>query len=247
MELKKNPKANVGRNSSLYFAVGLNVMLLLTYLGLEHKTYETEATKIDILMLDNQIDEDIPITTIEFVPPPPPKATQARKDVVPEIITIVEDVEDIEESIIQSTEVGQDDIIDDREVGVEDVAVTEVEEDIEVPFAIIEKVPQFPGCTGNNSELRACFERKIQEHLQKHFRYPDPAVELDIQGRVFVFFLIDKNGLVTKIKSRGPDQLLETEAERIISLLPKMIPGRQRDRNVSVPYSIPINFKLQTQ
>lgn len=242
MELKKNPQANVGRNSSLYFAVGLNVMLLLTYLGLEHKTYEREATKVDILMLDDQFDEDIPITTIDMMPPPP-----AQKQIITEVITIVEDVVDVEESVIQSTEIGQDDIIDEREVGVEEVAVVEVEEDIEVPFALIEKVPQFPGCTGNNKELRACFERKIQEHLQKNFNYPDAAVELNIQGKVFVFFLIDKNGQVTKIKSRGPDRLLEIEAERIISLLPKMEPGRQRDRNVSVPYSIPINFKLQQQ
>ncbi|MBU2929601.1 energy transducer TonB [Winogradskyella psychrotolerans] len=241
MELKKNPKANVGRNSSLFFAVGLNVMLLLTYIGLEHKTYEKEAIKIDLLMLDDQYDEDIPITVIDVLPPPPPPQQQ----MVTEVITIVEDVEDVEESVIQSTEIGQDDIIDDREVGIEDVEVEEVEEDIEVPFALIEKVPQFPGCTGNNAELRACFERKIQEHLQKHFRYPEAAAELNIDGKVFVFFLIDKTGRVTKVKSRGPDKLLETEAERIINLLPKMEPGRQRDMNVGVPYSIPINFKLQ--
>ena len=244
MELKKNPKANVGRNSSLYFAVGLNVMLLLTYLGLEHKTYEKEATKIDILMLDDQFDEDIPITTIDLLPPPPPPPAQ---QMVSEVITIVEDVVDVEESVIQSTEIGQDDIIDDREVGVEDVAVVEVEEDIEVPFAVIEQVPQFPGCTGNNKELRACFERKIQEHLLKNFRYPAAAAELNIQGKVYVFFLIDKTGKVTKVKSRGPDKLLETEAERIVDLLPRMVPGKQRDKPVGVPYSIPINFKLQEQ
>ncbi len=66
MELKKNPKANVGRNSSLYFAVGLNVMLVLTYLGLEHKTYDKSSTKIDILMLTEQLEEEIPITTINI-------------------------------------------------------------------------------------------------------------------------------------------------------------------------------------
>ena len=239
MELKKNPKANVGRNSNLYFAVGLNVMLVLTYLGLEHKTYETEATKIDILMLDDQFDEDIPITTINMPPPPPPK------QIVNEAITIVEDVVDVEETIIESTEIGQDDVIEDRVVSVDDVAVEEVEEDIEVPFSVIEKVPQFPGCTGNNAELKACFQRKMQEHLQKHFSYPAAAADLNIQGKVFVFFLIDKNGEVTKIKSRGPDNLLEKEAERIIGLLPKMEPGKQRNKNVGVPYSIPINFKLQ--
>lgn len=241
MELKKNPKANVGRNSSLYFAVGLNVMLVLTYLGLEHKTYETDEIKIDLLMLDEQFDEDIPITTINIPPPPPPK------QVVTEVITIVEDVEDVEETVVKSTEIGQDDVIEEREVNVDDVVVEEVEEDVEVPFAVIEKVPQFPGCTGTNTELRACFHRKMQEHLQKHFSYPDAAAELNIQGRVFVFFLIDKNGVVTKVKSRGPDQMLEKEAERIISLLPKMEPGKQRNKAVGVPYSIPINFKLQPQ
>ncbi len=95
MELKKNPEANVGRNSSLFFAVGLNLMLVITYLGLEHKTYESEATKIDLLMLDDQFEEDIPITTINMPPPPPPKI------IVTEAITIVEDVEDVEETVIK--------------------------------------------------------------------------------------------------------------------------------------------------
>jgi len=242
MELKKNPKANVGRNSSLYFAVGLNVMLVLTYLGLEHKTYESEAIKIDLLMLDDQFDEDIPITTINIPPPPPPP-----KMIVTEAITIVDDVDDIEETVIESTEIGQDDVIEERIISVDDVGVEEVEEDIEVPFAVIEKVPRFPGCTGSNAELKACFQQKMQEHLLKNFRYPNTAAELNIQGRVFVFFLIDKNGIATKIKTRGPDKLLETEAERIISILPKMDPGMQRGRPVGVPYSIPINFKLQQQ
>ncbi|WP_431158501.1 energy transducer TonB [Winogradskyella poriferorum] len=241
MELKKNPKANVGRNSSLYFAVGLNVMLVLTYLGLEHKTYEKESTKIDILMLQENLEEDIPITNINIPPPPPPPKT-----IVSEAIRVVEDVEDVEETVVESTEIGQDDIIEDV-VAVEDVEVVEVEEDIEVPFAVIERVPQFPGCTGNNAELKACFQKKMQEHLQKNFRYPQVAAELNIHGRVFVFFLIDKNGNVTKIKSRGPDKILENEAERIIGLLPKMEPGKQRNKPVGVPYSIPINFVLQQQ
>ncbi|APY09285.1 energy transducer TonB [Winogradskyella sp. J14-2] len=242
MELKKNPKANVGRNSSLYFAVGLNVMLLLTYLGLEHKTYETETVKADILMMTEQLEEDIPITTINIPPPPPPP-----KQLVTEVITVVEDVEEVEETFVESSEVGQDDIIEERVVSVEEVEVVEVEEDVEVPFAVIERVPQFPGCKGNNAELKACFQEKMQEHLQKHFRYPPTAAELDIQGKVFVFFLIDKYGKVAKIQTRGPNELLETEAERIISLLPKMEPGKQRNKPVGVPYSIPINFKLQEQ
>ena len=217
-------------------------MLLLTYLGLEHKTYETPTTKVDILMLTEQLEEDIPITTINVPPPPPPPKT-----VVSEAITVVEDVAEVEETFVESSEIGQDDIIEERVASVDDVEVEEVEEYIEVPFAVIEKVPQFPGCEGSNAELKACFQQKMQEHLQKHFRYPDAAAELNIQGRVFVYFLIDKYGNVSKIQTRGPNKLLETEAERIIGLLPKMEPGKQRNKPVGVPYSIPINFKLHQQ
>ena len=82
------------------------------------------------------------------------------------------------------------------------------------------------------------------EHVQKNFMYPKTAEELGIEGRVFVQFVIGRDGKITKIRSRGPDPSLEQEAQRIIAALPQMIPGRQRNRNVSVPYSIPINFKL---
>ncbi|WP_299118019.1 energy transducer TonB [uncultured Winogradskyella sp.] len=239
MEVKKNPNADVGRNSSLFFVVGLNVMLLFTYFGFEYKTYNSTLTETDILMLNEQLEEDIPITNIEITPPPPPP-----KPVVSPVIQVVEDVTEIEETVLESTEIGQDDVIEPV-VKVEDVEVEEVEEDIEVPFAVIERVPTFPGCKGNNNQLRVCFQEKIRDHLQKNFEYPEVAQELGLTGKVYVFFLIDKDGYVTKIKSRGPDKLLENEAERIIGLLPKMIPGKQRDRNVSVPYSIPINFKLQ--
>lgn len=236
MKAKKNPNVDVGRNSSIYFAVGLNVMLLLTYLALEHKTYEKSNTQIDILQLSEQIEEDIPMTTINIPPPPPPPQ-------ITEVITVVENTEDVVETIVQSTEIGIDDVIEPA-VEVADVVVEVVEEDIVVPFSVIEKVPVFPGCTGNNDELKACFQEKMNEHLKKHFKYPEAATELGIYGKVFVLFQIDKNGLVTKIQTRGPDKILEAEAERIISLLPKMEPGKQRNKPVSVPYSIPINFKL---
>ncbi|MBT8252552.1 MAG: energy transducer TonB, partial [Bacteroidia bacterium] len=55
---------------------------------------------------------------------------------------------------------------------------------------------------------------------------------------------INKQGLVSGIRTRGPDKLLEKEAARIVSLLPKMIPGKQRGKAVRVPYALPINFQL---
>lgn len=83
------------------------------------------------------------------------------------------------------------------------------------------------------------------KHIRKNFRYPDIAQEMGIQGRVYVNFIISKDGTITNIRMRGPDKNLENEAARIIGRLPQMTPGRQRGRPVRVPFSIPITFRLQ--
>ena len=68
---------------------------------------------------------------------------------------------------------------------------------------------------------------------------------MGIQGRVHVMFVIDKDGTITGIQARGPDKNQEKEALRIIGKLPNMTPGKQRGRAVRVPFSYPINFRLQ--
>jgi len=238
MKAKKNPDIDVGRNSSLYFAIGLILMLLATRALLEYKTYDKSLVSTDVLVIDSEYEEDIPIININTPPPPPPPVA------VTEDLVVVEDVAEIEETIIETSEITQEDAIEERIVKVEEVKVEEVEEDIEVPFAVIEKVPIFPGCKGSNDELKACFQAKVQEHVLKNFKYPELAQDMGISGKVFVLFAIDKNGNISDIKTRGPDKVLEKEAERIISLLPKMIPGKQRGKAVKVPYSVPIYFKL---
>lgn len=235
---RKNPDIEVGRNSSLYFAIGIILMLLATRGLLEYKTYDKRNTALDFISMEEEFEEDIPIVDINTPPPPPPPAA------VTEALVVVEDVAEIEETLIESSEINQEDAIEERIVNADEINVDEVEEDIVVPFAVIEKVPIFPGCKGaTNEELKECFQAKIQEHVIKNFQYPDQAQEMALGGKVFVLFAIDKEGNITDIKSRGPDKILEKESERIISLLPKMIPGKQRGRPVKVPYSIPIYFK----
>lgn len=239
MRPKKNPEFEVGRNSSLYFAIGLNIMLFISWQAIEFKTYDKEDVAVDILHLDEEIEEEIPIVNLNVPPPPPPPI------VVSESIQVVEDVENVEETIIESTEVTQDDAIEERVVDVSDVEVEEVEEYVEVPFSVIEDVPLFPGCEKvKKSERRACFQKKVNEHVAKHFNYPQVALDLGVGGRVFVIFVIDADGAITKIRTRGPDKMLEDEAFRIVNLLPKMTPGKQRGKPVSVPFSLPIYFKL---
>ena len=242
MREKKNPKVDLRRHSSLFFAVGLNIMLFLTYTAINIKSYDKNSVAINVLELEDVFEEEIPVVDINTPPPPPPPKIMA------EVITIVEDVAEIEETAIKSTEISMEDVIEVPEVAVEDVQVEEVEEDVTVPFAVVEKVPIYPGCTGKtNDELKKCFEKKVIEHISKNYQFPELAMEMGIHGKVFVMFSIDQNGVVTDIKTRGPDKVLENEARRIISLLPKMKPAMQRNRSVKVPYSIPINFKYIEQ
>ena len=239
MELKKNPKADVKRNGSIYFAVGLLLMLIITYSTINYKSYD--KSDIDIGLVINEMDdeEEVPITEQIKTPPPPPPPPAA-----PEVIEIVEDEAEIEETVIESTETDQDEEI----IEVEDIEVEEIEEDIEVPFAFIENVPVFPGCEkekGNNAKKK-CMSTKIAKFVNKKFNV-DLAGDLGLSGRqtIRVLFKIDKNGNVTNVQSRAPHPRLAKEAERVIKLLPKMKPGKQRGKAVTVSYTLPIIFQVE--
>ena len=233
MQPKKNPKADLSQNSSLYFVAGLAFILLVSWKAIEWKTYEKSMYGYEALNVEDDDDEDVPITEQIKTPPPPPPPPPA-----PEVIEVVEDEEEVEETVIESTETDEEEIIDI-------VEVEEVEEDIDVPFAVIEDVPIFPGCERvKKSERRTCFQEKMNHHIRKNFRYPEIAQEMGIQGRVYVQFVIAKDGNITGVRMRGPDKNLEKEAARIIGKLPRMTPGKQRGRPVRVPFSIPITFRL---
>ncbi|NNJ89620.1 MAG: energy transducer TonB [Eudoraea sp.] len=234
MEVKKSPKADLRNNSSLYFVAGLAIVMTLVFIAFEWKTYD-EVADYDISMnVEDMLDEEVPMTEqIKTPPPPPPPAA-------PEVIEVVEDEEEVEETVIESTETSQEEEI----IEVDDVEVEEDDLDVDVPFAVIEDVPVFPGCEGA-SDKRACFNEMMQKHIIKNFRYPEIAQEMGVQGRVNVMFTIQKDGSIGNIRYRGPDKNLEAEALRIIEKLPKMTPGKQRGRAVRVPFSIPIVFKLQ--
>jgi protein TonB len=234
MELKKNPKADINQNSGLYFVIGLAVVMLVVWRALEYKKYDKTNDYDIALNVEDQLDEEVPMTEqIKTPPPPPPPAA-------PEVIEVVEDEEEVEETVIESTETSQEEEV----IEIEDVEVEEIDEDITVPFAVIEDVPVFPGCEGASNK-KACFQEMMQKHIRKNFRYPEIAQEMGVQGRVNVMFVIQKDGSIGGIRMRGPDKNLEAEALRIINKLPNMTPGKQRGRPVKVPFSIPITFRLQ--
>ena len=113
----------------------------------------------------------------------------------------------------------------------------------QVPFSVVDEIPIFPGCE-DVEDKRVCFNKKMMAHISNNFQYPQEAQDKGIQGRVNIMFTIGKDGVVNGLRMRGPDKLLEGEAKRIVDLLPTMKPGRQKGKEVDVPYSIPISFRL---
>ncbi|WP_196895073.1 energy transducer TonB [Aureivirga marina] len=241
MEVKKNPKANLENYTKLFMQLGLVLALVIVYIAIEKKTYDKTYSDLGDSILQEEVEEDIPITEriIEVKPPPPPPPPAA-----PEVIEVVEDDEEIEETIIESTETDETEAVEVEEI-VEEEEEEEVIED--VPFAIIEEVPVFPGCKGSKSELKKCLQQKIQKHVARKFN-ADLANELGLppgKKRIIVQFKIDKSGNISEIRSRAPHKRLQQEAERVIKTLPKMTPGKQRGRAVGVKYSLPISFNVE--
>ncbi len=235
MEVKKKAHLQLERNSGLYFAIGMALVLALIYAALEWKTYDAEnETLLGQLNTIEEIEEEKP-PVVHLTPPPPPPKIQ-----IPVILDIVDDEEDIIEAIIDSNEADHETEV----VEPTDFVIEEVEEDVTVIIDLIDEVPVFPGCE-NAEDKRACFEKMMRKHVEKHIRYPDLAMEMNIQGRVATQFVIDKDGSIADVKMRGPHQILEKEATRILSKLPKMQAGKHKGKDAKVVFSLPITFKMQ--
>ena len=127
------------------------------------------------------------------------------------------------------------------------------EKEPEKPFVIIDDEylsnydePMFRSCKNVfKSQRRECFQNKMTKHIRKHFYYPKYAFNRGIQGRVFVQFIIEKDGSISEIKTRGADKSLEKVALKIIKKLPKLIPAKYKGKPIREPVSTAINFKLQ--
>ncbi|MGB5942362.1 MAG: M56 family metallopeptidase [Leeuwenhoekiella sp.] len=117
-----------------------------------------------------------------------------------------------------------------------------------VPFSVIDKVPEFPGCDDleTNDAKRKCFSEKIDAIVKENF---NSAIgkQLGLSGvnRIYVQFAISENGEITYLKARAPHPELEREAERVINLMPQVTPGKQGGEPVKVLYSLPIVFQVQ--
>lgn len=243
MEQKKNPRARLENYSRIFTEIGLVLALFIIYALLESKTYEKDIATLAEAEVSRDVEEEIPIMQPKEILPEQPKP----REIMPQRLEVVKDEQKIEEIVFESTETDETEAVE--RVEVEDIVEEEVAEEIveDVPFVVIEKVPVYPGCTGNQKQLKDCFSKSLTKFFQKKFD-PELATELGLQPgkkRIFVMFKIDRNGNVAGVQARAPHPRLKQEATKIINSLPKMKPGEQRGRAVGVRYTLPITFQVE--
>jgi len=228
MELKKSPKADLENKRNIFIQLGLVIALGITLFAFEWNTKVEQASSLGSIAEQEVEDEIIPITRQEEVkpppPPPPPKTI--------EVLTIVDDDTEINEELeIDDSEADNKTVVD-----VAPVVMHKAEEEEEAQvFFIVEEMPEFPGG-----------ELALRKFIAQSIKYPVIAQENGIQGKVYVNFVVDKDGSVTAAKiARGVDPSLDKEALRVVNSLPKWKPGKQRGKAVKVSYTVPINFVLQ--
>ena len=239
----KKDEVNLKKNSTLYFQVGLILCLLFAYGLLEMQFEQVHKDYSEIVFND-------PDEFITYISPviEQPAIEQPVQKTQPKRL--------IDQYHIEPVNYKDKDakIIVDPPARKLPLAISDIPNikppaaPVEVPFHVVEQVPTFPGCeeAKNNAERKKCMSEKLSQHIQKEFD-TDLASELGLVGiqQINVMFKIDVDGRVTDIKARSKHKALEQEAIDVIGKLPKLTPGRQKNKSVPVIYGLPIKFKVQ--
>ncbi|MBN2237098.1 MAG: energy transducer TonB [Bacteroidales bacterium] len=224
MEQKKSNKANLENKRTVFLEIGFVIALALVFFAFEYKSYDkVEYANIERVVDDIQ-EEIIPITEQKVKPPPPKPPPQVT------IINVVEDDVEVENDIDIDIEFDEDEAMQEFEF-------VQEEEEIEEQqiFLVVENMPEFPGG-----------EAAMYKFIGKNIEYPRMAKESGISGRVFVTFVVERDGSVTDVKVlRGIGGGCDEEAIRVIQAMPKWNAGKQRGKPVRVQYRMPIKFTLQ--
>jgi len=248
--VKKSQKhdANLQKNSTLYFQIGLILCLLAVYGSLEMR-FQTK----DLVLNDGPElidDSDYVIVPQKFKvvsdEPAKPKKVKPKVLIEPKIIENdtpdQEETKDIVKELVEIIPEGKKAKVLDPD----DIVVDPIPEDVHVMH--VELVPIYPGCEKQktNDGRRKCMSKKLAKLVQKKFDR-DIAGELGLSGRqvIRVNFKINKAGSVEIVNARGTHPNLEKEAKRVVNKAKQMKPGQQGGKPVNVLYSLPIVFDVQ--
>ena len=228
MEQKKSEKANLQSKKFIFLEIGLVLTLLAIWGVFEFNTKAENSVNNNqfVLKIDDDIIE-IPVTTQQ---PPQPPAPPAPKVIDQLLVT------------------PDDDPVEDPPINAEIDANAAVQIQEIVPVACTEEVPEEPTVIFVTAEVMPEFkggDRALLKYIAEHVQYPEMAKDNDIQGTVFVKFVVNELGKVTDVELlKGIDPLLDTEALKVIKSLPDWKPGSQSGRNVKVRMQVPIKFQL---
>lgn len=222
---KKFYDVDINRYGSLFMNIGLIITLAICLAAFEWKTYD-EVAVMDLGSLEavEEQQEEIPQTV--QTQPPPPKIQQ------PEIIE-VPDEEEIENKVDVdlNVEVDQETVV---EQVVQQQKTEAVVEEIEEVFEVVEE-----GATPSGGYPA------FYEYIRKNLKYPAQARRMGVEGKVYVQFVVDKDGSLTEVKAiKGIGAGCDEEAMRVVKEAAKWKPGKQRGRSVKQRIVMPIAFKL---
>lgn len=227
MEIKKSEQADLEKGKTTSLLIGFVMVLALFFVALEWTQRDKKIDTSGIVAAEISLEEEmIPITLPEKKTVPP----QVNAVSVSDVIQVVDNAADVEESNIKSEE-DHAEFIDITDIV--DVQVEEVPQE-EAPFQVVEKMPEFQGG-----------DAALYAYLKKNIKYPSICRENNIQGKVYIQFIVNKDGsIVDPEVIRSVNPYLDKEALRVISTMPKWTPGEQRGKAVRVRFTVPVNFRL---
>ena len=229
---------NRNKKGSTLFQTGLIVALSLSLVAFEWR-YETTPIKIvDERTFDGEI-EFVPITKTEEVKPEAQKIKITKTfnpDILKEVPNDVKTDEPKEEDSVVVKVPDFTPVVDDRD-----------KDTVPIPYSAVEKYPRYSDCNDDGVDfIKSCTLKKIYAHLGKEMKFQKEYLKLGIEGKVLIEFTINKDGEITNVISHGKvAEEFKKEAARAISSIPKMMPGTQKGKPVSVKFHLPVVFSAK--
>jgi periplasmic protein TonB len=223
MEPKKTEKADLNNKTSLFFSIGLLLTMAVVVMAFEYKTFDDTDLK-DMGKQMNNMEEILEVPPTEQPPPPPPKIQQ------PQIIE-VPDEEEIKEEIKVEFDA---EITEDTKVEAITIMEEQPKEDVDEIFMVVEE-----------SATPVGGMQAFYDYVGKKLKYPAQARRMNIEGKVFVEFVVNRDGSIQDVKAiKGIGAGCDEEAVRVIQSAPSWKPGKQRGKPVRQRMVLPITFKL---
>lgn len=229
LEIKKNANVNLEQHKTVWRLIGYVLVFAALFVAFEWTATEKKHTG-EIVSAGILLEEEImvPITMPEKkVVPPPPQAKQ-----ITEILEIVDDEAEIEESELASVE-ETGEVVEITDVG--NVVVEDIPEE-EPILQVVENMPEFPGGM-----------KALMEYLRDNINYPRISRENNSQGKAFINFVVNTDGSIQDVEvlKSSSDPYLDKEAVRVVNTMPKWNPGKQNGKAVRVRFTLPVTFRLK--